>query len=262
MAETAASPFEGTAAYYDRFRAPYAPEALDYLVATFGLNHRSRVLDMGCGPGTISIPLSRHVGEVVALDADASMISEGRRLTAEKGRMNIRWICSRAESIPESLGTFRLATIGQAFHWMDRDLVLRRLPRIVEDGGGFALVNPGKRRPQESWEDVANEVVARFLGPPRRHPMMNPEGRHEPALERSEYFSEFTTHEFPGEITRDATSILGCIYSLSSSAKQHFGDRAVEFEAQLSDALLKLNPSGVFHEQIETEVLIAPKSRR
>ncbi|MGH9437325.1 MAG: class I SAM-dependent methyltransferase [Terriglobia bacterium] len=66
-------PFEGTAAYYDEFRAPYAPEALDYLVAAFGLDHGARALDLGCGPGTISIPLSWSVSEVVAIDRDAAM---------------------------------------------------------------------------------------------------------------------------------------------------------------------------------------------
>lgn len=255
------SPFEGTAAYYDQFRAPYAPEALDYLVATFGLDNGARVLDLGCGPGTISIPLSWSVSEVVAIDRDVAMLAEGRRLAAEAERSNIRWICSGAEEISESLGKFRLATIGQAFHWMDRDLVLRRLSTIIDDGGGLALVNPGKRRPQESWEEVANQVVARFLGPRGRHPMTNAEPEHEPSLQRSKCFSAFTAREFPGDITRDVASILGYLYSASGSARPLFGDRAAEFEAALSEALLSLNPSGVFNERIETEVLVAPKMR-
>jgi SAM-dependent methyltransferase len=257
----AASPFDGTAAYYAQFRAPYAAEALDYLVEAFCLDHGARVLDLGSGPGTIAIPLSRFVAEVVAIDRDAAMLEEGRRLAAHAGRSNIRWICSGAEDLSESLGKFRLATIGQAFHWMDRDLVLRRLSKVIEDDGGLALVNPGKRRPQESWEPVANQVVVRFLGPRGRHPMMNPEPQHEPSLRRSECFSVFTAREFPGEITRDVASILGCLYATSSSARPHFGDRAVEFEAELFEALRSLNSSGVFKEQIESEVLVAPKKR-
>jgi hypothetical protein len=143
---------------------------------------------------------------------------------------------------------------------MDRDEVLRRLAILIADGGGLALVNAGKRRPQESWEPVADPVVAKFLGPRTRHPKSNPqEPEHEPALVRSEYFSNFTAHEFPSTITRDINSIIGCVYSISSSARPLFGDNARTFEAELTKALLSLNPAGVFNEQVETEVVIAPK---
>jgi SAM-dependent methyltransferase len=240
------SPFDGTAGYYSQFRAPYAVEMFGYLVETFRLDHGARVVDLGSGPGTIAFPLSRFVAEVVAIDRDAGMLDEGRRLATNAGRSNIRWTCAGVEDISESLGKFRLAVIGQAFHWMDRDRVLRRLPKIIEDGGGLALVNPGKRRPQESWEAIANAVVAKFLGPRGRHSMMNPEPENEPSLRRSEHFSAFSMREFPGEVTRDVPSILGCLYSLSGSARPHFGNRVEEFEGELSAALLSLNSSGVF----------------
>ena len=258
-----ASPFAGAARYYDQFRAPYAPAAIDFVVAALGLGERARALDLGCGPGTLAIPLSAAVAEVVAVDPDADMIAEGRRLAGAKGRSNIRWLHSRAEDISLELGPFRAATIGQAFHWMDRDAVLRKLSFLIEDGGGLALVNPGQRRPQESWETVANEVVTRFLGPRDRHPGSNPqEPEHEPALRRSEGFSEFTYHEFPAALTRDVGSITGCVYSVSSSARPRFGADAEAFEAALSEALLSLKPSGVFHEHTETEVVLAPKKSR
>ena len=255
-----ASPFAGTAPFYDRFRAPYAQAALAFIVATFGLNNGVRALDLGCGPGTIAIPLSSIVHEVVAVDPDADMIAEGRRLAASRGRKNIQWLHSRAEDIPPAAAPFRVATIGQAFHWMDRDQGLSKLAILTADGGGLALVNPGRRRPQESWEPAAYQIVVRFLGPRHRHRKANPqEPQHEPALRRSEHFSQFTAHEFPGTITRDINSIIGCIYSLSSSARPLFGDNAAAFEAELSQALLTLNPAGVFNEHIETEVIIAPR---
>jgi ubiquinone/menaquinone biosynthesis C-methylase UbiE len=257
------SPFAGTAPYYDRFRAPYAQTAIDFIVDHYSLSKSVRALDLGCGPGSIAIPLSSTVGEVVAVDTDADMIAEGRRLAALRGRDNIQWLRSRAEDIPLGAEPFRVATIGQAFHWMDRDEVLRKLAILIADGGGLALVNAGKRRPQESWEPVADQIITKFLGPRTRHPKSNPqEPEHEPALVRSEYFSRFTAHEFPSTITRDINSIIGCVYSRSSSARPLFGDNANAFEAELTKALLSLNPAGVFNEQVETEVVIASKSAR
>ena len=257
------SPFAGTARYYDRFRAPYARAAFDFIFEAYDLSGNVRALDLGCGPGTIAIPLSYSVAEVVAVDPDADMIAEGRHLAASRGRQNIRWLRSRAEDVSLGAGPFRVTTIGQAFHWMDRDEVLQKLAFLIGEGGGLALVNPGKRRPQESWEPIASQIIAKFLGPRRRHPKSNPqEPENEPALRRSEYFSKFTTREFPNTITRDIHSIIGCIYSVSSSAKSLFGDNAETFEAELSQTLLSLNPAGVFDEHIETEVVIAPKRPR
>jgi ubiquinone/menaquinone biosynthesis C-methylase UbiE len=258
-----ASPFAGTAPYYDPFRAPYAQAAIDFIIERYSLSEGSRALDLGCGPGTIAIPLSYSAGEVVAVDPDADMIAEGRHLAASRGRHNIQWLRSRAEDILLGAEPFRVTTIGQAFHWMDRDEMLRKLAVLIADGGGLALVNPGKRRPQESWELVADQMVAKFLGPRTRHQKSNPqEPENEPALVRSEYFSNFTAHEFPSTVTRDIKSIVGCVYSKSSSARPLFGDNAKAFEAELTKALLSLNPAGVFNEQVETEVVIAPKKAR
>lgn len=257
------SPFTGAARYYDRFRTPYAQAAFDFIVNAYGLGDRVRALDLGSGPGTIAIPLSYTAAEVVAVDPDADMISEGRGLAVSRGRQNVRWLGCRAEDISLEAGPFAVATIGQAFHWMDRDEVLRKLSILIADGGGLALVNPGKRRPQESWEPLANQIIAKFLGPRTRHPRSNPqEPEHEPALRRSEHFFRFAVHEFSSTITRDINSIIGCVYSLSSSARPLFGDNAEVFETELSKALLSLNPAGIFKEQVETEVIIAPKNTR
>lgn len=251
------SPFAEAAPWY-RFRAPYPAACFEHLRAAFGLDAAGRVLDLGCGPGTLTIPLSRIAGAVVAIDPDPGMLAQGRADAADA--RNIRWLQGRAEDLPPALGTFRVVTMGQSFHWMDRDRVLTLLAPMIEDGGGLALFNPGKRRPQESWEATAAAVVTAFLGQRKRDPRANPqEPAHEPALLRSAHFSRFEAREFPGEIVRDIPSILGNLYSSSGAAKSLFGSRIVEFEQALRDALLKLNPSGVFRERLETEVMIVRK---
>jgi SAM-dependent methyltransferase len=255
---TAPLPFAGTAPFY-RFRVPYPPEAFAFLRAEFGLEPGGRILDLGCGPGTLSIPLSRLVGEVVALDIDPEMLAEGERQAAGAGRANIRWLCARAEDVSRELGRFRLVTLGQSFHWMDRDGLLRRLAPLVEDGGGLALVAPGGRRPQESWEELAQSVVARYLGPRDRHPLTNPEPENAPALRRSQDFAVAGAREFPSRIERDVSAILGWVYSSSTSARHRFGERAADFEAELAAALLGANSSGIFRERVETEVVVVRK---
>jgi SAM-dependent methyltransferase len=257
VAQIERSPFAEAAPYY-RFRAPYPSACFDHVRDAFGLDRTHRALDLGCGPGTLSIPFSHIAGEVVAADPDPGMLAQGRADSA--GRANIAWLEGRAEDLPPRLGTFRVVTMGQSFHWMNRDAVLNILSGVVADGGGLALFNPGKRRPQESWEITAATVVTRFLGKRPRDPRANPrEPAHEPALLRSAHFSHFESREFASEIVRDIPSILGNLYSSSGAAKSLFGDRRGEFEDALHAALLEFNSSGVFHEHLETEVMIVRK---
>ena len=86
---------------------------------------------------------------------------------------------------------------------------------------------------------------------------MSAESKHEPALRRSAHFSQFTVREFATEFERDVASIIGCLYSMSSSPRSAFGERLAVFERELTEALLRTNPSGVFKERVETEVLVA-----
>src|SRR4051794_18302383 len=98
------SPFANAAAYYDGFRAPYAPEALAWVVDALRLGAKDRVLDLGCGPGKLAIPLSCVAGEVVAVDSGPEMLAEGRRLAGERGAGRIRWIEGRAEDLAADVG--------------------------------------------------------------------------------------------------------------------------------------------------------------
>jgi ubiquinone/menaquinone biosynthesis C-methylase UbiE len=252
------TPFAEAARFYG-FRAPYAPQAFAHVRDSFRLGAGSRLLDLGCGPGNVAIPMSRMVGHVLAIDRSRAMLEAGRARAAQAGRRNIEWLCARAEDISEALGRFDVVTLGQSFHWMDRHAVLRQLARMIAPGGGVVLVSPGRRRPQESWETAADEVLARYLGPRTRHPEMNPDPKDEPALLSSETFSQLEMQEFPIEFERDVPSVLGCIYSMSTSPRSAFGERIASFERDLTAALMSANPAGVFKERVETEVLVARK---
>lgn len=217
------------------------------------------MLDLGCGPGTLAIPLSHHAGEVVAVDRDPGMLAEARTLAAEAGRTNIAFLEASAEELPRSLGPFRLATLGQSFHWMARDQVLERLSHLVADGGMLAFIAPPHGARSEPWWKSALAVVERYLGPRQRHPRADPEPENAPALLRSRCFHTLSARTFTHTIERDVVSIIGYVYSMSIAQRHRFADRAPAFEAELTDALLRLNPAGVFTEHIETEIVLAPK---
>src|SRR6476661_8607733 len=133
--------YRGTAAYYTRGRPPYSRLLAATLAAELGLGGDGRLLDAGCGPGVIALELADRFSRVVGLDPDAEMLAEAARRAAEAGITNIQWVQARAEDIPTlDLGTFKLVTFGQSFHWTDRERVAEAVFEILEPGGALALI--------------------------------------------------------------------------------------------------------------------------
>ncbi|MGA5565306.1 class I SAM-dependent methyltransferase [Streptomyces platensis] len=87
--------FASAAAYYARYR-PHYPDALFSLLADRFPLADTRALDLGCGPGTVALPLAELTGEVLAVE----MLDQGRHLAAERRVRNIRWIQGDAADLP------------------------------------------------------------------------------------------------------------------------------------------------------------------
>lgn len=75
--------FAGAARYYLRGRLPYADGLAGALADALGLDGRGRLLDVGCGPGVVTLRLAHLFDEVVGLDPDEDMLVEGRRRAVE-----------------------------------------------------------------------------------------------------------------------------------------------------------------------------------
>jgi len=50
--------FAGAAGYYEQGRLPYAPGLADAFARSLALDGRGRLLDAGCGPGTVTLRLA------------------------------------------------------------------------------------------------------------------------------------------------------------------------------------------------------------
>jgi SAM-dependent methyltransferase len=172
------SVFRGTARYYTRYRPAYPPELIERLAAAAGLDGTGRLLDLGTGPGLLAVALAPHVGEVVAVDPEPEMLAE-----LPSG---IRAVHARAEDVDESRGTFRLVTIGRAFHWMDGPLVLDRLARVTRQ---LALVADAHEdsEAQTALLEIARELLGeRPASSSRRFAMPRPwRGRRSATCSRS-----------------------------------------------------------------------------
>ncbi len=169
--------YRGSAAHYRHGRPAYSPKLEEVLVREAGLDGSGRLLDVGCGPGVLTVRLAHLFGQATGLDPDAAMLGEGRRAAEEKGIMNIRWVRGLAEDLPAvAPGPYKLVTFGQSFHWTDEQRVAETVFDMLEPGGALALVVhtvTGRPRPPDPGvpaipHDEIKALVEKYLGSTRR----------------------------------------------------------------------------------------------
>lgn len=256
--------YAGAASHYARGRVGYPQALADLLATELGLDGSGRLLDVGCGPGSLTLLLAPLVAEAVGIDADSDMIAEAEGLAARAGVRNARWRVLRAEDLPAGLGLFRLVTFAQSFHWMDRARVAAAAHGMLEAGGTCVHVHATTHEgvdasdplphPQPPRAAIA-ELVRRYLGPGRRAgqgvlPTGSTAGG-EDAIYRAAGFTGRRRLELPGAVVeRTADHVVAAVLSLSGSAPHLFGPRLAAFEADLRALLHDTSPAGVFSQHM------------
>jgi hypothetical protein len=185
------------------------------------------------------------------VDADPDMVREA----AATGPPNARFVQLRAEALPGGLGTFRVATFAQSFHWLDQRRVAAIVHGMLEPGG--AVVHIGATTHQGDGDVPRSEIAAlirSYLGPVRRAGQgALPDGTarwENDALLRAGFRGPRALDVGGGEVhERTEDDVVASVYSLSSAAPHLFGDRLGEFEAELRAILRRASPDGRFRER-------------
>ncbi len=145
----------------------------DILLECFDLAPGMKVLDAGCGPGRLTVPVARVVGrtgEVVALDNQPAMLRKlEERLDAE-GLENARAVRGElGEGALDESGFDRVLLVGVLGEVRDRAAGLRELYAALEPGGVLSVTeivgDPDYHRPatvRREVEAAGFRIIDRF----------------------------------------------------------------------------------------------------
>ncbi len=141
-----------------------------------------RILDVGCGPGNISVGLARAVapGQLHGVDMEESQIELARAVAEANGRDNAIFHVSDAADLPFEDGFFDIAHCHNVLmHIPDTASVLAEMKRVLKPGGiigcremicGSSFTHPDFGVIRRAW-DMFEDLLAADDG----HPQMGKE---------------------------------------------------------------------------------------
>jgi SAM-dependent methyltransferase len=100
------------------------------------------LLDIGCGPGTITVDLARLVapGPVIGLDAEAAIVAQAEQLEAASALPNLRFEVGDLFALSYDDATFDVVHAHQVLqHLGDPVAALTELRRVLRPGGVLAV---------------------------------------------------------------------------------------------------------------------------
>lgn len=158
MIQAAASTSKWNAADYARvgaFVAELGGAALDLLDPQPG----ERILDVGCGEGTLTKKIVERGATVLGIDNSPEMI-------AAAGAAGIDAVLMAAEDIPFS-SEFDAAFSNATLHWvLEKDQAARAIFRALKGGGRFAGEMGGEGNLAKLRKALDEELIIRGYAPP------------------------------------------------------------------------------------------------
>ncbi len=125
---------------YDRLRPTAPPEAVDWLLP----ERRQVVVDLGAGTGKLTRAVADKAGQVIAIEPDERM----RAVLAARSP-GVQVLAGRGEDIPLPDASADVVLVSSAWHWLDPDLAVPEIARVLRDGGRLGVIWTGRDRAVE-----------------------------------------------------------------------------------------------------------------
>jgi SAM-dependent methyltransferase len=229
--------FKGLTDAYQRHRPSYPPEVFAWLRERLNLRAGDRVVEPGAGTGIFTRLLLAEDLKVCAAELSHEMIGHLRGIESP----NLNAVQARAEALPLSGGSSKAVIAAQAFHWFANAATLREWARVLEPGGGAAVLWNNRDIERSAFNREFEDLV-------RRH---NPEHRLayrnlpvEEIFAESQCFGEIERKDMNREWCVSAEEFVGFTHSVSYICNALGPARMPQFDADLRALLSQHFPDG------------------
>ena len=150
--------FDAIAPAYDACRLGYPPEIIEFVAGPAGLGTGSDVLEVGCGTGQLTEPLTGYSFRLTAIDIGSAMIATARR------RLDGAAVSFRVTSFEDLAAddeSFDLIVSGAAYHWVDPEVRFTKPARLLRPGGWLALLGYDEQYDDPLGAELLDMWIAR-----------------------------------------------------------------------------------------------------
>ena len=124
----------------DQHRQRTAEEAAAFLLPK--LHREMKLLDFGCGPGSITVGFSKYVpnGEIIGIDIAPEILDQAKELAAESNISNVKFENGNIYSLDYPDNSFDVAYGHQILQHLQNPVeALKEIKRVVKPGGIVAV---------------------------------------------------------------------------------------------------------------------------
>ncbi|MYE06950.1 MAG: methyltransferase domain-containing protein [Chloroflexi bacterium] len=203
-----------------------------------------RLLDAGCGPGTVTAGLARAVspGRAIGLDSAPEVLEHARAHAAEEAVDNLTFVAGDVYRLDFAEAEFDVVYANQLLqHLADPVGALREMRRVLKPGGllavrdaDYATMSPHPKFPEFSdWNRLYHEVAYRNNAEPDA-------GRTLPAWVRAAGFPEIEIHPNVVAMEGEEARIWGRTWS-QRILYSGIADQALEYGYADQDELQRIS---------------------
>lgn len=132
---------------YDLYRPEYPEAAIEWVVG----RSRRRIVDVGCGPGTLTAQLRAFGHDVLGIDRSMAMLR-----VARTRRLSV--VNAAVERLPLPKAAVDVVIAGTAFHWFDHELAVPEMRRVLFDYGTIGLLT-NMRDESVPWVSALSHII-------------------------------------------------------------------------------------------------------
>jgi ubiquinone/menaquinone biosynthesis C-methylase UbiE len=222
---------------------------VSWLIEHLHLGDHRRVLDVGCGPGSLwQDPRAKLApeGRVTLLDLSEGMLAQAREcLSARRDRCS--FVQGDAQALPFAGGSFDAVFAGHClYHIPDRGRALAEIHRVLEPGGRLYASTNGHNHMRE-----LREWMAAFDPDIDQIDVADAFGLENGADQLAAFFDDVTLYRYPDAlVVTDIEPLVDYALSMSAPGMTHTNAQVfrilLDREMKLEGAIYIHKESGLF----------------